>query len=183
MVNERLTTKYRPEMQANPDGTTLRKADLLHAGEGITPRVATPAAMRESQSHLATARIVVGDVNMLHATGIGRIATLPISELRVDAAVRATNVDRLALRVQGHDSRSCYARVPHRRNRLRAGARSFDRREFRLQRSDQSGRRHLRRNEFGTMRHRRRSQLQLSSGLALRADTHSNTGHRHVAFR
>ena len=89
-----------------------------------------PAAVGESEAHLAPASIIVGNMDVLHPSSVGRIAAGPVLQLTVDAAVRTAHVNGLALRVQRHHSGAGDAGMPNRRDRLCAWARSFDRCEF-----------------------------------------------------
>ncbi len=96
--------------------------------------------MSEPQAHLSAAAIVIGNVDVLHASGIRRITAAPALELRVDAAVGTAHVHRLALRMQRHPPRARDPRVTYAGDRVRARASRLDRCELGLQRSNETGR-------------------------------------------
>ncbi len=64
------------------------------------------AAVGEAQPHLPSACVVVGDVDVPHTPRVRGIAAGPALQFRVDATIRATNIDRLALRVKRHAPRA-----------------------------------------------------------------------------
>ncbi len=130
MVNRRLKKLSRPEISP-----TAYAVGLAHARVGAAPPVTAAAAVSEPQPHLAASGVVIGNMNVLYASRVGGITASPAFELCVDAAIRATNVHRLALCVERHASRASNPRVPNARDRMRAGTSCLDRRQLGLQRS------------------------------------------------
>ena len=83
-------------------GRITLRTELPDASPGtVKPHLRVfEAAVREAQPHFTAAGIVIGNVDVLDAPGIGRIAAAPALELAIDAAVRPANVHRLALRMK-----------------------------------------------------------------------------------
>lgn len=70
-----------------------------------------PAAMSEAQAHFPASGLVVRDVDVPHPSSVGGVAAGPALQLRVDATIGTTHVDRLALRMERHTPRPCNASV------------------------------------------------------------------------
>lgn len=177
-----------------PDGPL--SIDLAHTRVGTSPRMTASTAVSEPQSHLAAAAIVVGNVDVLYTSRVGRIATAPALELAVDAAVRTAHVHRLALSVERHPPRPRDPCVPHARDCMRARASRLDRCELGLQRPDETGRISFRcalRAIKGTTapfhgarrfdRRERLHRLALPALTCVNRTVHANAWHGDVTFR
>lgn len=119
-------------------GPAAAVSGLPHPGISVPPRRAASARMSEPQAHLAATGFVIRDVDVLGAAGIGRITALPVLELRIDAVVGPSHVDRLALCVQRHAPRTGDTRVTDAGDRMGSGTRRLDRSQLRRQRCDES---------------------------------------------